>query len=272
LKGHSHWQNIKSTKGKKDEEFSKLLVFYQKKINQTIRDGGADPKKNKMLDKIILDGQKENIPLTTLQKIVQRAASKPTETTYIEVKGPQNCHLIVACNMGSKSQALNSVKHLMKKSVPFAFSYNDPTTKSYFNYLGVVWIRKDSAPPIEVVDKETKKSWGGPPPKDIPPPLSLDDAENLAIELNAESVTPITDDEDKEAFEIICDPNHVRSHEMELSKRNFIVRKAETEFRPICRIKLTKQNQQIVNQLYEILNNIEDIENIFDNIEFDDEE
>lgn len=80
------------------------------------------------------------------------------------------------------------------------FIYNDPTVRSYFTHMGVVWVRKDSTPLNSTV--ESKKTWSAAPSKEIPPPLSLDDAENLAIELNAESATAIIDDEDKEAFEV----------------------------------------------------------------------
>lgn len=37
FKGHSHWQNIKNTKQKADKAFSRVVSFYARKINQSVR-------------------------------------------------------------------------------------------------------------------------------------------------------------------------------------------------------------------------------------------
>ena len=50
-KGHSKWQNIKHTKGEKDNQFAKLSHLYSVKIGIAIREHGMEtnPEKNKAL-------------------------------------------------------------------------------------------------------------------------------------------------------------------------------------------------------------------------------
>ena len=50
-KGHSKWQNIKHTKGEKDNQFAKLSHRYSMMIGMAIKEHGMEtnPEKNKTL-------------------------------------------------------------------------------------------------------------------------------------------------------------------------------------------------------------------------------
>lgn len=76
---------------------------------------------------------------------------------------------------------------------------------SYFEHVGTVSILKDSMPPPNE-EAMAKKGWNAPPPVDYPPPLSFEDAETLAIELNALSVNEVEDSENRPAYEVKCFP------------------------------------------------------------------
>lgn len=70
-KGHSKWDNIKDTKGKKDAERSKLINQYLEKLKNITADG-FDPKLNKKLLNLQLEYKKNSLPMDTFNKRLEK--------------------------------------------------------------------------------------------------------------------------------------------------------------------------------------------------------
>lgn len=67
FKGHSKWDNIKGTKGKKDAEKSKNIAAFLEKLKSVVKDG-FDPKLNKKLASLQQDYMKKSLPMDTFNK------------------------------------------------------------------------------------------------------------------------------------------------------------------------------------------------------------
>merc|ERR1712212_1000426 len=65
LAGHAKWQNIASTKKKKDGEKSSLYGRFALMISKAVREGGPDPVSNLTLAKVLEQAKKNHVPKST---------------------------------------------------------------------------------------------------------------------------------------------------------------------------------------------------------------
>lgn len=72
FKGHSKWQNIKATKFKNDDERSKRINIYLRRLKPILRADGFDPKFNKKLNELEKEYVKESLPLDTFHRFIQK--------------------------------------------------------------------------------------------------------------------------------------------------------------------------------------------------------
>uniref|UniRef100_A0A915IQ46 Transcriptional regulatory protein n=1 Tax=Romanomermis culicivorax TaxID=13658 RepID=A0A915IQ46_ROMCU len=271
-KGHSHWQNVLKSKLAGDQMKSQVTGAFCRRIRVLVREGGPDPKINTQLDRMILDALRNNVSKETIQRAIQQAANKPFMNMTFEYKGPGASYIIVDAYSDNRYYVQGQLNFRLKK-VPGGYHTNDKTVRSYFEHVGFVRLLKNSLPEKRSdEEKETRKSWNAPPPIEYPPPLSFEDAETLAIEVNANSVNEYTDDEGRPAFEIVCEPDHVRRIEKELTAKHYAVMAAVTEFKPLCRVALSPQHMQYIEQFYAALEDMEEIQGIYDNVLYPEEE
>jgi len=82
-KGHSHWQNIKATKTKNDQERAKKISQFLKKAERAVLRGGFDAALNKDLASVMKDYQSNHLPKESLtnflDKLKKRAPSVAPE-------------------------------------------------------------------------------------------------------------------------------------------------------------------------------------------------
>jgi len=95
--------------------------------------------------------------------------------------------------------------------------------------------------------------------------VKLDQMEEIGIELDCEEVTLVAEEVKK--FELICDPKKVANVEADLMKMGFSVDSAEIQFRALHPSPLQGEDATKVEKFYEMIQEDENIKQIFDNIE-----
>uniref|UniRef100_A0A1I7ZX26 Translational activator of cytochrome c oxidase 1 n=1 Tax=Steinernema glaseri TaxID=37863 RepID=A0A1I7ZX26_9BILA len=244
-KGHSKWQNIKATKGKNDMLKSRQTNYLVKKVKTVVKKGGFDLKLNKDLAAVQLEFKQNGLSLDAFNNALKRLKEKPEQTYYFDIIGPSGSLFIIETETDSKNRVSNTIQKYMNKAGGFRIAQD--SIKNRFEEKGVV------STDIKVKDKE----------------LTLEQMEEIAIELDCEEVTK-TEEEEGAKFELVCEPANLSKIESKLSAQGFTIEDARVELRALHPIPLGGADSERVEKFYELLQEDESVVNIFDNIESED--
>ena len=242
--GHSKWQNIKHTKLSKDAEKSRLINKLMLKLRFSLRNvGGTDPKINREFGDVMEMCRKANIPNTTIDKAIKRALEKKFIPLKMEILGPNGTLLVLDAEAENKSTLKHAVKGVLKKYKGFAFA-EEGRALFAFEEKGIVRI-KDK-------DKDGKQ-------------IDLERAEEVAIEADAEEVKPNPEDDSVLLFVTETQNCHKTKKYIE-ENTNFEIIDSGIELVPYQRIDLPEDALQVVVTAIEELEDLEEINKIYNNI------
>jgi len=133
MSGHSKWSTIKREKGAKDAARGALFTKLGNQIAVAAR-SGADPTMNSTLAMAIDKAKKAGMPLSNIERAVQRVSDKSAaqvEEVVYEGYGPGGIAVIVEAATDNKNRTYPDVRHAFSKnggniaepnSVAFQFS------------------------------------------------------------------------------------------------------------------------------------------------------
>lgn len=118
MSGHSKWSTIKRQKAVTDAKRGALFTKLGNQIAVAAR-GGADPSMNASLAMVIDKAKKAGMPLTNIERAVQRVSDKSAvaveEATY-EGYGPGGIAIIVECATDNKNRTYPDVRNAFAKN------------------------------------------------------------------------------------------------------------------------------------------------------------
>ncbi|KAK0420874.1 hypothetical protein QR680_014939 [Steinernema hermaphroditum] len=218
-KGHSKWQNIKATKGKNDMLKSRQTNYLVRKVKSVVKKGGFDLKLNKDLAAVQLEFKQQGLSLDAFNNALKRL--KPEQTIYYDIIGPAASLFVVETETDSKNRMTNTIQKYLNKIGSFRIAQD--SIKNRFEEKGVI------TTDVKLKDKE----------------LTLEQMEEIAIELDCEEVTKV-DDEEGAKFELVCDPGSLSKLESKLSSQWFTVEDAQIELRAFHPIPLSEADSREV--------------------------
>jgi len=236
--GHAKWQNIAHTKGANDLARSKLFSKFALQMKSAIREGGPSVVSNTKLANIIEHAKKGNMPKASIQKVLDRAltANKDGKSFVLEFRsGITQACIKVDCMTDSPKRSKNLVMGAVKK-----FGYEETKVGMFFNEVGLITAK----------NKANGKT------------LTLDDAEEFAIEAGAEDVEI---DEDGE-FKFNCSGSTLRSVEKSLRDQGLDITASEIIHEPTNTVELDDKAMQVYTKMMAKLEEIEDVNEIYNNI------
>ncbi len=238
MAGHSHWAGIKHKKGKADKQRSKVFSKLSKEITVAAKLGDKDPAMNPRLRSAIQAARSANMPKDNIERAIDRSSAN-NEANYENLRyegfGPEKIAVIVEALTDNKNRTASNIRAIFQKA---GGSLGTQGSASHnFNQLGVIKIDKK-----EISDEEILE---------------------LAIEAGAEECK--TKDEH---HEIQCAMSEIYNVKKELEKKinNFI--STEIEWIPLNRIKISKEKNDGLLSFFEILEEEDDVQNIYSNVEF----
>ncbi|MFH4982099.1 hypothetical protein AB6A40_008808 [Gnathostoma spinigerum] len=245
FKGHSKWQNIKATKTKFDQQRSQQINVMLRRVKAAVKDGGGfDMKLNRKLAAVNQDYKAAGLPLDTLNNFLKKLKEKPEHTHFIYVVGPGGSFFVIETETDSIPRMNQTVaKYLNKMGGGFRI-ITDPSICGNFDEKGVLHIS---------CSRKNK-------------PVSLEEMEEVVIELECEDVALIESDS-QPCFEVMCSISQLRQTERKLAELGYSVILAEMQMRAKHTISLSKSDSEKVEKLYEYLQEDSSIKQIFDNIE-----
>ena len=238
MAGHSHWAGIKHKKGKADKERSKIFSKLSREITVAAKLGDKDPAMNPRLRSAIQAARSANMPKDNIERAVNKSSSNNGanfENLRYEGFGPDKVAVIVETLTDNKNRTASNIRTIFQKAggnlgTKGSASHN-------FTQLGVIKIDK----------KE----------------ISAEKILELAIESGADECKS-----NNELHEIQCSVNEIYNVKKALENKisNFI--STEIEWVPLNNIKIPKEKHEILINFFVLLEDDDDVQNVYSNAEF----
>ena len=236
MAGHSKWANIQHRKGRQDEKRQRIWTRVVREIMVAARTGGGDPSANPRLRLAIEKAKAANMPADTVKRNIDKATGNLEGVTYEEIRyegyGIGGAAIIVDTMTDNRVRTVAEVRH--------AFSKNggnmgtEGSVAFQFKHCGQLIFA---------------------------PGTSEDKVMEVALEAGAEDV--VTDDEG--AIEVLTAPADFEAVKNALEAAGLTADMAEVTMRAENSIDLVADEAARMQKLLDILEDLDDVQNVFHN-------
>jgi len=247
MSGHSKWATTKHKKAVIDARRGKLFAKLIKNVEVAARLGGGDPAGNPTLYDAIQKAKKSSVPNDNIERAVKRgsgveAGGADWQTVMYEGYGPNGVALLVECLTDNKNRAAGEVRTAMTRN---GGSMADAGSVAYlFNRKGVV-----------VLPKQQESGE-----------IGEDQVLDAVLEAGAEEVNDLG-----ESFEVISEATDLVAVRTALQGAGLDYDSAEASFVPSMQVEVDAEGAKKVFRLIEALEDSDDVQNVFANIDVPDE-
>jgi len=245
MSGHSKWSTIKRKKEKTDGARAKVFTKIGRELTVAVKQGGgADPSSNSRLKDCIAKAKAANVPNDNIERIIKKAAGENDSSNYedctYEGYGPNGVALIVETLTDNRNRTAADVRHYFDK---FGGNLGTSGCVSFmFNKKGIIIIEKEG--------------------------LNEDKVMEDALEAGASDF--VSDDD---VFEIQTEPSDFSGISDDLGAKGYVFVSAEVEMVPDTYAKIDDPESVIkMHKLLDMLEENDDVQNVWHNWEMPDEE
>ena len=244
MSGHSKWATTKHKKAIIDSRRAKSFAKLIKNIEVAAKMGGADMAGNPTLYEAVQKAKKTSVPNDNIDRAIKRGAgiggeAINYESIMYEAYGPNGIAFLVECLTDNKNRAAAEVRTTLSRN---GGTLADPGSVAYnFNRKGVISITKTDA-------------------------VSEDDILMAVLDAGAEEVI-----DQGGGFEVITDPSSLTAARTALQEAGIDYDSAEAEFVPSLHVEADADTARKVFRLIDALEDSDDVQNIFTNIQVPDD-
>jgi len=244
VSGHSKWATTKHKKAVVDAKRGKLFAKLIKTIEVAARTGGGDPSGNPTLADAIAKAKGQSVPNDNIDRAVKRGsgelgdAAAYEEITY-EAYGPGGVAVLVECLTDNRNRAAAEVRTAITRN---GGNPADPGSVSYlFGRKGVVLVTRTEG-------------------------LTEDDVLLAVLDAGAEEVSDL-----ETAFEVICDGGSTHAVRLACADAGLTVESADIAWLPTVQVPLEDEAARKVLRLVDVLEDLDDVQNVWANFDISDE-
>ena len=241
MSGHSKWASIKHSKGKADKQRSKVFSKLSKEISVAAKLGDKDPAMNPRLRSAIQAAKSANMPKDNIERAIAKSSAN-TETNYENLRyegfGPDKIAVIVEALTDNKNRTASNVRTIFVKSGGNLGTQGSASHN--FKQLGIIRIDEWAITPENILD--------------------------LAIKAGAEECIS-----NGKIHEIHTDSNEVYNVKKILEKDiddTLAFLSTGIEWVPLNSVDVTKDRVEAAIEFLETLEDDDDIQNVYSNINF----
>lgn len=244
MSGHSKWATTKHKKAAIDAKRGKLFARLIKNIEVAARTGGGDPAGNPTLYDAIQKAKKNSVPGDNIDRAVKRgsgaeAGGADWQTLSYEGYGPAGVAFLVECLTDNKNRAAADVRTCFSRN---GGNLADPGSVAYlFSRVGQVVVKQ-----AEGVDEDTILM--------------------AVMDAGAEEVT-----DEGEVFVISCQASDVVPVRKALQENGIDYESAEAQWEASTKVELDLEKYRQVMRLIDALEDCDDVQDVFTNIDVSDE-
>jgi len=242
MSGHSKWATIKHKKGALDAKRGKIFTRLLKEIAVAAK-GGGNPDTNARLRTAVAAAKAENMPADNIKRAIQRGTGELEGVSYEEISfegyGPGGVAIIVDVLTDNRNRAVSEIRH--------AFSKNggnlgeNGSVRFMFSKKGLIAVEKSAASEEKLMD------------------IVL---ENGGEDLNDEGDT----------WEIVTDPSAHEAVSSAIKAAGIPTVMSEITMVASTYTKLEGTVAGQMVRLLEVLEDLDDVQNVYSNFDMDAEQ
>ena len=236
MAGHSKWSTIKRKKGALDQKRGKLFSSISKEITVSSRLGGKDIDSNPRLRQAVKKAKTLNMPNSNIEKAIKKGVGELDNIIIEEVSyegyGPFGIAILIEAITDNKNRTVADVRHALSK---FGGSLGQAGSVSWnFERTGIVLIDKNQISENDIFEFSV---------------------ENDCLEFF----------EDEDFYRLYFNSNDLYNKLDILENLNISVDSSFLAYAAKDEIKLSKDENEKVENLLDFLEELEDIQNVFSN-------
>jgi YebC/PmpR family DNA-binding regulatory protein len=251
MSGHSKWHNIRLKKGKMDAVRGKTFTKLARDIIIAAKTGGSNPDSNIRLRFAIQKAREASMPADNIKRAVQRGSGEVEGAVYDEITyegyGPGGVAVLVQCMTDNRQRTVSDVRSYFTKT---GGRLGESGSVSYlFEAKGIITIEPG------MIDENALME--------------------VAIDAGAEDVQPVSDPEGiiaQDGWEITTEPGDLAAVQEALESAKIKYSNADVEMVPVNSVEVSGKEAQQVMRLIDLLEEHDDVQNVYSNVEINDEE
>ncbi|MGD1071936.1 MAG: YebC/PmpR family DNA-binding transcriptional regulator [Bryobacteraceae bacterium] len=243
MSGHSKWATIKHKKAATDAKRGKIFTRLIKEIQIAARSGG-DPEGNPRLRTAIAAAKGVSMPADNIKKAIMRGTGEleggQIDEIMFEGYGPGGAAVLVMVATDNRNRTVSDIRHMFSKN---GGNLGEPGSVSWmFERKSQIVVEKDKA------DEDTLMT--------------------LVLEAGAEDLKDSGD-----SWEVISDPANHEAVLAAIQKAGIETASVEAmAMLPKNLLKLEGKNAQGMIRLSEVLEEHDDVQNVYSNVDIDEDE
>ena len=239
MAGHSHWAGIKHKKGKADKQRSKIFSKLSREITVAAKLGDKSPDMNARLRSAIQAARSANMPKENIESTIEKSSNNDQsnfENIRYEGFGPSKSAVIVETLTDNKNRTASNIRTIFSKNNGSLGTQGSASHN--FQRLGIIKIDKSE--------------------------IEQDKIFELAIEAGANDC--FSNDEYHEVHTNIDEIYEVKK---KFEKVIFNFLSTEIEWLPLNKVSLKGEECQNMLKFLEILEEEDDVQNVYTNVSFE---
>ena len=240
MAGHSKWANIQHRKGRQDEKRQRIWTRVVREIMVAARTGGGDASANPRLRLAIEKAKAANMPADTIKRNVDKATGNLEGVSYEEIRyegyGIGGAAIILDTMTDNRVRTVAEVRHALSKHGGNLGT--EGSVAFQFKHCGQLVFA---------------------------PGTNEDQVMEVALEAGAEDV--ITDEEG--AIEVLTSPADFEAVKNALEAAGLVADVAEVTMRAENSVSLTGDDAVKMQKLLDVLEDLDDVQNVFHNAEIE---
>ena len=241
MAGHSKWANIQHRKGRQDEKRQRIWTRVVREIMVAARTGGGDVSANPRLRLAIEKAKAANMPADTIKRNVDKATGNLEGVSYEEIRyegyGIGGAAIILDTMTDNRVRTVAEVRHALSKHGGNLGT--EGSVAFQFKHCGQLIFA---------------------------PGTDEDQLMTVALEAGAEDVMTDADG----AIEVLTAYTDFESVKNALESAGLVAEVAEVTMRPENSVTLSGDDAAKMQKLLDVLEDLDDVQNVFHNAEFED--
>ena len=241
MAGHSKWANIQHRKGRQDEKRQRIWTRVVREIMVAARTGGGDVSANPRLRLAIEKAKAANMPADTIKRNVDKATGNLEGVSYEEIRyegyGIGGAAILVDTMTDNRVRTVAEMRHAFSKHGGNLGS--EGSVVFQFKHCGQLIFA---------------------------PGTDEDQLMAVALEAGADDVITLGDG----AIEVLTAYAEFEAVKNALETAGLVAELAEVTMRPENSVTLTGEDAAKMQKLLDVLEDLDDVQNVFHNAEIED--
>lgn len=238
MSGHSKWAQIKYKKAITDAKKSKIFSKLATLISIAAREKGGDASMNPKLRLAVEKARAMNMPMENIERAIKRGTggieSGNLEELLLEAYGPGGKAILISAITDNKNRTLAEIKHILNE-------YGGKLASSG----SVRWMFEEKG---KIILENQKLN---------------EEVELKIIEAGAEDIKV-----ERGEIIILTKPEDLELVKQEIIKAKMEISETSLDFIPKTSEKISEEEREAYEKLFEALDEQQDVEEIYSNIEF----